>query len=470
MRSTMVDESVRGGVLVASARRHAYAADKTNKKTKKTNKAGMNSAARARARRAARRILRIFRFARASGKPPDDGGASLRLALGWVISGLAPLALLALTLRGALLAGPLSMRLGAPLGPGGVAGIYGLIILAFAALALAIWGWRPAVATLAVGALGLVVIITVWHVAFAALAGWIMLDVGLVVVLAIVAARLAWTERELARLKREMADKRALAAARSTSLDTPALDDQSRMDAFIGQVSHELRTPLTTIKASVQLGLRKLSRARQPEFLIEDLRDLLTRTDQQVARMTRQIEDLLDTTRFASGQLMLRYELCDLLALTREAVHEARLRAPGRMILLESDEATALVWGDPARLRQVIERYLANALKFSGSSQPVVARVWGRWRAAGSGAEGPALARVAVRDYGPGIAPEALERVWDRFYQDPELAEQVGSEVGLGLGLYLCRAIIEAHHGAVGVENASAGGALIWFTLPVAPA
>ncbi len=250
------------------------------------------------------------------------------------------------------------------------------------------------------------------------------------------------------------------------------------MDTFIGLASHELRTPLTTIKASVQLALRKLNRTNQPELIGEDLRQLLTRADQQVGRMTRLIENLLDTSRIASGRLTLRFERCDLLALAREAVHDAQLRAPSRTIWLETDGEPALVWGDPGRLTQVIGAYLSNALKFSDASQPVEVRLWGRWRAdwvsdGGDGGTGDVddedegwQARVAVLDHGPGVNGEARERAWERFYQDPALAARVGSEVGLGLGLYLCRAIVEAHRGAVGLEEASGGGALFWFTTP----
>ena len=249
-----------------------------------------------------------------------------------------------------------------------------------------------------------------------------------------------------------------------------------RMDAFIGMASHELRTPLTTIKASVQLGLRKLNRAEQLEPNAADLRRLLMRADEQVGRMTRLIEDLLDTARIASGHMTLRFERCDLLALTREALHDAQLRAPARTIWLRTDGEPALVWGDPGRLAQVIGEYVSNALKFSDASQPVETHVWGRWRAHGQDEPGAFdndpdgverwQARVTVRDHGPGVKPEAWERIWDRFYQDPELAARVGSEVGLGLGLALCRSIVEAHHGAVGVESASGGGALFWLALP----
>ena len=422
-------------------------------------------------RRMKRAARGTSREARGAGESPDGGKGRIERIVGWLVSGLAPLALLALalTLGGKLVSALASLNLGSPSGSARLADTYGLIILALTAVVSVAWGFKPAGVALGEGALGLAGIIFVRHLTLAALGGWVLVDAALVVValaaLEAMTARLARTRREMARLKEGMAWERAqVEAARPAPPDRP--DDQSRMDAFIGLAGHELRTPLTTIKASVQLALRKLDRTSQPALLDEDLRGLLTRTDRQVTRMARLVEDLLDTSRAASGQLALRLELCDLVTLARGVVRDARQRAPGRVVLLEVDGDTALVWGDAARLAQVVERYLSNALKFSDPRQPVEARVWGRWRAHEAGGANGWLARVEVRDHGPGIKPEALEWVWDRFYQDPELAARVGSEVGLGLGLYLCRAIIEAHGGAVGVENASDGGSLFWFTLP----
>lgn len=396
--------------------------------------------------------------------------------LGLLVSGLGPLALLALALTqgGKLVGALLALNQGSASESARVADTYGLIILVLTVVLSVIWGVRLGLVALVEGALGLAVIILFDRLTLRALGHWEMADIALVAVslvaLEVMAARVAWTRREARRLKRVMAWERSqIEKAHSARLGGLALDEQSRMDAFIGLASHELRTPLTTIKASVQLALRKLEKTSQPALLDEDLQRLLMRADQQVGRMTRLVQDLLDTSLVASGQLALRFEQCDLAALTREVVHEAQLRAPERKILLETEEAPALVWGDPVRLAQVVERYLSNALKFSDASQPVDVRVWGKWRAVAADEEEGWLARVSVRDYGPGVKREAIERVWERFYQDPELAKQVGSEVGLGLGLYLSQAIIEAHDGEVGVENARDGGAMFWFTLPAEP-
>jgi signal transduction histidine kinase len=522
---------------------------------------------------------------------PSSGSAHLSPTVGWLVSGLGPLAALAALEPLALAASP---------HPAGVVEAYGLIVLALAAIVATIWGAGPGIVALGECPIGLIVLLSTQGRAGA---GGLDGDLALVIVfllaalaaLGALAMRLERARRDVALLRRAEARERARAdaaldaaqealvvldqAGRVTRLNqearrllaalgmdatagprasalvwlrggqpmsegespveralrgemvreeivaapSRAADDDltrqvtlvisaapilgpdgviagavvsaremgeaaespprewpvvwvERMDAFIGMASHELRTPLTTIKASVQLGLRKLRRANQRALIAADLQELLTRADQQVGRMTRLIEDLLDTARVASGRMTLRFERCDLLALTREAIHDAQLRAPARTIWLRTDGEPALVWGDPGRLTQVIGEYISNALKFSDASQPVETYVWGRWRAHGK--DQPSArddepdgverwqARVTVRDHGPGVKPEALERVWDRFYQDPELAARVGSEIGLGLGLALCRSIIEAHHGAVGVESASGGGALFWLALP----
>jgi signal transduction histidine kinase len=407
--------------------------------------------------------------ARGGGEPPGSIWERLGWALGWLVSGLAPLVALGLALRGEPFTDLTLILLGAPASPAHVADTYSFIVVALTAAILIVWGLRPMLLTVIEGALGLAILISLHHIPFGALGGWVIVNMSLasaLVALVLISARYERTQREAAWLRYRIARTRALGLGRNALLLAPGLTDQERMDAFIGMASHELRTPLTTIKGSVQLALRRLNREGTPGPIDEDLRLLLMRADQQVGRMTRLVDDLLDTSRVALGQLALRFEQCDLFELARIAIHDAQTRAPTRAISLESDGAPALVWGDPARLTQAVEIYLANALKFSDASKPVEVRVWGHWRAKDLSAGDEWQVRVAVRDYGPGIKRKALTHIWERFYQDPDLATQVGSEIGLGLGLYLCRAIIEAHDGEVGVENARGGGALFWFTAP----
>jgi signal transduction histidine kinase len=105
----------------------------------------------------------------------------------------------------------------------------------------------------------------------------------------------------------------------------------------------------------------------------------------------------------------------------------------------------------------VVDHYLDNALKYSAEDRPVVAGV----EVVG------AAARVWVRDMGPGVPPAEQERIWDRFYRPEGVEHRSGSSVGLGLGLYISRTIVERHGGRVGVEDAPGGGAIFWFSLPL---
>jgi signal transduction histidine kinase len=112
---------------------------------------------------------------------------------------------------------------------------------------------------------------------------------------------------------------------------------------------------------------------------------------------------------------------------------------------------------DPDRIGQVVTNYLTNALKYSIAAMPVDVHLTVE----------QGLARVAVRDRGPGLPLEEQQRLWQRFYRVAGINVRSGSGVGLGLGLYICRSIIERHYGEVGVQSAPGQGSTFWFTLPL---
>lgn len=259
--------------------------------------------------------------------------------------------------------------------------------------------------------------------------------------------------------------RRERAAARANEL--ALLEINRQMETFLGMASHELKTPLTSIMMGLQLLKRRMESASRPRAVIAGdgsskamtAQDALETTMRQAERLNRLINDLLDTSRIRAGRLELKFARVDLLALLLATVGEQRQAAPERTILLfTSGETPVPVWGDAERLGQVITNYLTNALKYSAETRPVEVglRVM-------SG-----LARVWVRDQGPGIVPEEQAHVWERFHQVPGIEIQSGSGIGLGLGLYISRTIIESHHGQVGLESARGQGSTFWFTLPVA--
>jgi signal transduction histidine kinase len=121
------------------------------------------------------------------------------------------------------------------------------------------------------------------------------------------------------------------------------------------------------------------------------------------------------------------------------------------------------VLADEDRLCQVLANYLTNALKYSPDDAPVTVRLDVK--------RTKRTARVAVRDHGPGLPPDEQQRIWEPFHRAPgvvvcsDSAEKAGS---LGLGLHICKTIIEGHGGQVGVESAEGRGATFWFSLPLA--
>jgi signal transduction histidine kinase len=239
-----------------------------------------------------------------------------------------------------------------------------------------------------------------------------------------------------------------------------------QIETFLGIVSHELKTPLS----SMLLGLQLLQRRNQPPSRLVvgvaeegtgglgTSRGLLEMTLKQLGRLNRLVDDLVDSSRIQTGRLECHLQLVDLATIVGLAVEEQRQLAPERTIqLYRPDERPMPVWGDAARIGQVVTNYLTNALKYSLEDHPVEVGVQ---------IEG-ARGRVWVRDQGPGIPPDEQACLWERFHRVPGIEVQSGSGVGLGLGLHITQTIIENHHGQVGVESVPGRGSIFWFTLPL---
>ncbi len=238
---------------------------------------------------------------------------------------------------------------------------------------------------------------------------------------------------------------------------------------LIGIAGHELKTPLTVIKASVQRGRHWLNAAmaggkidfdRHDQALLR-MRDLVAQVDRQIGAMERLVADLQDVTRLRTSAQEPRLEPCDLGAIVSEVVEDQRLVWPTRRILFDGpDEAMAVVLAEPQRIGQVVTNYVTNALRYSPGDKPV------RVRLELVGGE----ARVSVRDEGAGLPLGDHHRIWgiwERFQPARRIKQHAGSRAGLGLGLYLCRTIIEQHNGHVGVESTPGRGSTFWCALPL---
>jgi signal transduction histidine kinase len=246
-----------------------------------------------------------------------------------------------------------------------------------------------------------------------------------------------------------------------------ASNSEREPDDFLGIISHELRTPMTTIKGNIQLAkmrllfaMRGLPADNDTLFnTLEEIQLLLERAERQVNTQNRLIRDLLDSSRIQSGQLDLHQEQSDLSAIVNEATEGVQSASPARTIqmIAPGDEKGIPVFVDAGRIGQVINNYMTNALKYSPADRPVEVRLEKKGN----------TALFSVRDQGPGLSPPEQAHIWERFYQVEGIKRQQGFSAGMGLGLYICRAIIEQHQGEAGVESTKGEGSTFWFTLPI---
>ena len=235
-----------------------------------------------------------------------------------------------------------------------------------------------------------------------------------------------------------------------------------RMEAFLSLAGHEMRTPLTSILGNIQLAARSVgeleSASDATAVQLQRLRLLVLRMERQARVLSSLVNDVLDASISDSHELALDHARFDVLEVVDEVVLDARASMRGRSIELQVPEGGPLiVEGDRERISQVISHFLANAHKFSPLSAPVDVEV----------NRDAASVAVSVSDHGPGVRASERERIWERFYRVDGLSHVSGSSVGLGLGLYLGRTIVERHGGSVGLDDSSSGGARFWFRLPL---
>ncbi len=231
----------------------------------------------------------------------------------------------------------------------------------------------------------------------------------------------------------------------------------SAKDEFIADVAHELRTPLTSIRGALALLSSGLLAPVDPRAQ-NLLRIALSNTD----RLIRLLNDVLDLDRLSSAPLPLQLRRCSMRELAQQSIDTMTSQADAarvRLYLLVEAPPEALFFdGDPDRILQVLTNLLSNAIKFSPPSAVVEIRIDSE----------PETLRLRVLDRGRGIPAEKLASIFDRFEQvEPADAREKG---GAGLGLAICRSIIEQHSGAIWAESNSArqpgAGASLFFTLP----
>jgi signal transduction histidine kinase len=220
----------------------------------------------------------------------------------------------------------------------------------------------------------------------------------------------------------------------------------------------------------IELAQRRLQRlaatampfpavGERPAGPLDEVLNAVERASHAVERMGRLVNRLFDVAQAQSGTLELEPVACDLAALVREQVEIQRLVVSDRTVRLDlPTKRPVCVTADGDRLGQVLTNYLTNALKYSPPDQPVDVSLEVKAN----------QTRVAVHDEGPGLPPEEQKRVWEPFHRAPGIVVQSAGGESLGMGLHICKTIIEAHGGTVGVESMVGKGSTFWFTLPLA--
>ena len=228
---------------------------------------------------------------------------------------------------------------------------------------------------------------------------------------------------------------RSMAHAFNSMAERLQVTDRQRRD-MLADVTHELRTPLTVIRGEVEGMIDGVYPADETR-----LKSILEETQ----LLSRLVDDLRTLALAEAGALQLRREPTDLAALVREVVSafQSATEAKGVQIQVEAGES-APVEVDAGRVREVLNNLLSNALRYTpgGGSIRILSSAYS----------------VSISDSGPGIAPDDLPHIFDRFYKSSDSG-------GMGLGLSIAKYIIEAHGGTIRAENAPEGGTRIVFRL-----
>ena len=220
---------------------------------------------------------------------------------------------------------------------------------------------------------------------------------------------------------------------------------------LLATVSHELRTPLASIKGFTTTLLRD-------DVEWDDLsrREFLSIIDEESDHLTELIGNLLDMSRIEAGTLRVEREPTDLRPIIQETAAEFRMMSGAHEITVKLPPSLPLVLADARRARQVLRNMVENAVKYSPDGGPIMVKAQVK----------PSEVQISVSDKGIGIEEHQLEHIFDRFYQvDSASTRRVG---GSGLGLSICKAIVDAHRGRIWVESQPGSGSTFHFTLPLA--
>ena len=231
-----------------------------------------------------------------------------------------------------------------------------------------------------------------------------------------------------------------------------ALEEADRMKTtFLSDVSHELKTPLAAMSGYAQNAEIELTNGGDSVQIQQSLKHISSEAN----RMALMVTQILDATRIEEGRMVLETAPLDIEAAAREAVETyfAVLNKNNNRLSIRIPLNLPKVTADPSRLQRVFVNLISNALKHTKNGTILI-----------KAEEENGMVKVTVKDTGSGISPEDMAHIWERYYKGKH------SETGTGLGLFICKFIIESHGGTITVESEVGKGTAFMFTLPCEPA
>lgn len=217
---------------------------------------------------------------------------------------------------------------------------------------------------------------------------------------------------------------------------------------FVSDVAHELRTPLSIMSGELEVALNK-------ERTLEDYRQVLNSSKQETDRLIELSENLLFLARADQGRQAIEFEKVDITDLIGSIIASLQAESTNKEIAIhfEPEEEPTFAWGQPAMLRRLFFNLIDNAIRYTPSQGEI-------WISLTTGKQ---YTQVKIRDTGFGIPPEDQEKIFDRFYRvDPSRSQTKG----YGLGLAICKSIVELHHGSITVRSTLGQGSTFTVILP----
>lgn len=232
-------------------------------------------------------------------------------------------------------------------------------------------------------------------------------------------------------------------------------EEEQRKGDFIKMVSHELKTPVTSIKGYVQLLLSVLQKEKENTNSSIPVTPTLERIHNQITRLTRLINEMLDLSRLEESKLELKKEKFNLNQLIKETIEDIQHASTSHTIKL-FDNFPVDITGDKERLQQVLINFVNNAIKYSPGKNTIEVSI---------DSEKNDYVAISVKDFGIGIDKADHDKIFERFYRVEGKNEKSFS--GFGIGLFIAKEIVERHSGTIKVQSAAGMGSTFTFTVPI---